>query len=415
MNSVDRNLKFIVFKACVAAVWTDSSMSSDERRYLSHLTETLGETEEEREILRGLTLQDVNEGLLLAEIEQLDKADRIYIFDTCLDILVSDRRICVRESDFLATLRKTCGIGCWSYWRKLFKARRNARARIIPSFRTRLLVLVVAVLAGVVPYMLHRYTRIDITPEEVNSGREIAVSILPANGAKPSTQQTAQGVFEQVRNSIVSVTVFVNHDPVCSGSGWVVGNDESGDLYVLTNKHVILNSLTSKGWRGDWVRMEVKQHSGAKFEATFDFYSRQHDIAILAVKGMEEYAQPLKMTLKKSLRVGQPVYAIGSPIGLDPTLTTGVISALRESYLQTDATVHSGSSGGPLVDQRGAVCAVVTRSHRVKNYSFAQYCDVVLEVLDERKKLMGESTDEEGIASQSAGATDDADQTDEDE
>jgi S1-C subfamily serine protease len=55
--------------------------------------------------------------------------------------------------------------------------------------------------------------------------------------------------------------------------------------------------------------------------------------------------------------------------------------------LQTDATIHSGSSGGPLIDQYGSLCAVVTKAHVVKDYGFALYSDFILEVLEERKEL----------------------------
>ena len=62
MSEVDLNLKRILLKTCLAAVWTDSSMSSDEQRYLSHLTETLADSEDERKALTELRFQDPNEG-----------------------------------------------------------------------------------------------------------------------------------------------------------------------------------------------------------------------------------------------------------------------------------------------------------------------------------------------------------------
>jgi S1-C subfamily serine protease len=89
-----------------------------------------------------------------------------------------------------------------------------------------------------------------------------------------------------------------------------------------------------------------------------------------------------------------PAYAIGSPIGLENTFTAGVVSALRESYLQTDATTYYGSSGGPLVDQRGALCAVVTKGHKTKDYNFALYSDIVLEVLEERGETINKKSGE---------------------
>lgn len=293
----------------------------------------------------------------------------------------------------MRTLRKVCGIGRWSYRKRLAKTCRNAKAwipsKLIHSFAFTCLVGTVIVLyiefgRESVDTRAHNLT----TLREACSGKEISVLIFPANDPPTSQLPSGQDVFDKVCNSIVSVRVFVDYVPVCSGSGSVIGADDLDMLYIITNKHVIQNSsISAHGKKGDRVRVEVSQHSGAKFEASLDFYSRQHDLAILAVKGMKDYAKPLQMNLKSGLRVGQAIYAIGSPIGLDHSFTAGVVSALRETYLQTDATVHSGSSGGPLVDQHGALCAVVTEGHATKDYGFALYSDVILEVLEERKKL----------------------------
>ena len=236
--------------------------------------------------------------------------------------------------------------------------------------------------------MKYRSESIDITLQEACSGKEISVSIRSTNNLPISQMPTSQDVFDNVRDSIVSIHVFINYDPVSSGSGSVIGTDESGMLYIITNRHVIHNSdINMHGRKEDRARVEVQQYSGAKFEASLDFYSRQYDLALLAVKGMKDYAKPLHINLKSGLQVGQPIYAIGSPIGLDHSFTAGIISALRETYLQTDATVHSGSSGGPLIDRYGSLCAVVTKGHETKDYGFALYSDIILEVLEERREL----------------------------
>jgi hypothetical protein len=388
MNTGDHKLKLIVFKACHVAVWSDSKLTSDERRYLSHLTEVMCTTEAERNTFRELRLQEVNEEQLLLEIKTLSKQEKAYVFDTCLDVLASDRRINLQELRFLVTLRKVCCIGYWSYQKKLARTRQKTKARIFPGKLVSSLVLVLFILLSANMYMKYRSGSIDITLDEACSGKEISVSILSKDSVPISQMPTGQDVFDNVSDSIVSIDVYINYDPVCGGSGSVIGTDESGTLYIITNKHVIQNSLlNTRGRRGDRVRVEVQQPSGAKFDATLDFYSRQYDLALLAVKGMKDYAKPLHIKLKSGLQVGQPIYAIGSPIGLDHSFTAGVISALRESYLQTDATVYYGSSGGPLIDRYGALCAVVTKGHETKNYNFALYSDIILEVLEERKKL----------------------------
>ena len=384
----DNKLKLIAFKACHVAVWSDSKMTTDERRCLSHLTEVLCKTQAERKVFREVRLQEINEDLLLSEIKPLSKEEKAYIFDTCLEALASDRKINLPELRFLVTLRKVCNIGYLSYQKKLSRACQKTKARIYTGKLVFSLILLSIILFFVNIYFKHRPERFSMNLQEACSGKEISVSIISPNNPAISQMPTTQAVFDHVRESIVSVHVFINYDPICSGSGSVVGTDDTGTLYIITNKHVIQNSSINKyGRQGDNLRVEVQQTSGAKFDARLDFYSRQHDIALLAVKGMKDYAKPLQINLKSNLKVGQPIYTVGSPIGLDHSFTAGVISALRETYLQTDATIHSGSSGGPLVDQYGSLCAVVTKGHKTKDYGFALYSDVILDVLKERKEL----------------------------
>ncbi|MHC4397852.1 MAG: S1C family serine protease [Planctomycetota bacterium] len=387
MNTDDNKLKLIVFKACHVAVWSDAKMTTDERRYLSYLTEALCKSEAERKTFREIRLQEINEGLLLSEIEPLSEEEKTYVFDTCLETLASDKKINLQELRFLVTLQKACGIKNRTYRKKIAQTCRKTKARIFPSKLIILLLLVFYILLIVAIYMGYR-GGIDTKLREECSGKEISVSILSPNEQATSQISSSQEVFDKVRDGIVSIHVFINYDPVWGGSGSVIGTDENGMIYIITNRHVIENLDTNKkGKKSDRVRVEVQQHSGAKFEATLDFYSRKYDLALLAVKGMKDYAKPLHINLKSTLHVGQPVYAIGSPLGLDHSFTAGVISALRDTYLQTDATVHSGSSGGPLIDQYGSLCAVVTKGHVTKDYGFALYSDIILEVLEERKKV----------------------------
>jgi hypothetical protein len=396
-NTGDHELKLIVFKACHVAVWADSKMTVDERRCLSHLTEVLCKTEGERKAFREIQLQEINEDLLLSEIEPLSKEDKTYVFDTCLETLASDRKINLLELRFLDRLRKVCGIERKSYNKKLARVCQKSNARIFPTKLIFLLAILYFTFVFTIIYILHRLESyeinlqsesLDISLQEACSGKEISISIISPNSPNISQMHTGQAVFDHVWDSIVSVHVFINYEPICRGSGSVIGTDETGMLYIITNKHVIENSRINKhGKEEDRLRIEVQQASGAKFDAKLDFYSREHDLALLSVKGMKDYAKPLQINLKSGLQVGQSIYAIGSPLGLDHSFTAGVISALRETYLQTDATVYYGSSGGPLIDQYGSQCAVVTKGHKTKDYNFALYSDVILEMLKERKKL----------------------------
>jgi len=390
MEESEQKLKFIVFKACVVTVWSDSSMSREEQRYLSHLTETLADNEQQRDALRQIRLKDLNQDLVFSEIEPLAKKEKICVFDTCLSVLASDKKVVLQELKFLKSLRKVCGIGFLSYRRKLLRARKAARARI---YRKRWIFLFGLVVVYIL-YAAYRHgSKGTIALVEKSNEKEIAVSIFGPNDLAQSKLKTGEDVFQFVRDSIVSVRVFIGNRPVCSGSGSVIGKDDTGIVYVVTNKHVIQNKLTGKTKSPARVRIEVLQHSGARFDAVLDFYSREHDIALLAVKGMEKYTRPLKLSLKSGLKVGQSVYAVGSPIGLKDTFTAGVVSALRDSFLQTDATIYFGSSGGPLLDEYGALCAVLTRGHKVKDFSFGLYSDVILKVFEERRKNHEEQRD----------------------
>ena len=97
MNEADHHLRVIVFKACQLAVWSDRKMTPDEERFLSHLVETLRRTQAERQVPRELRLQEADEALLFSEIRSLGEAEKGYVFDTCLETLVSDRRVDRRE------------------------------------------------------------------------------------------------------------------------------------------------------------------------------------------------------------------------------------------------------------------------------------------------------------------------------
>lgn len=392
MTKIDLNLKRLVFKSCLLAAWTDGNMSSGEYRYLSHLTTLLSETEEEREALRKLRFEHHNEDRVLAEIALQGKTERTYIFDTCLAVLTSDRMLNRQELAFLDTLRKTCGLRSRPYKKKLKKARKASGAGVERSRAVGMLGFLASVLLGASLIAYGSLRRVDITAEENSNGKEVLISIFEPDSGERAELQTGEEIFEHLRQSILTVTVSISNRPVCSGSGSVIGKDETGIVYVLTNRHVIHNDLTETGKPGDFISIEVQQHSEARFDAVLDFYSREHDIALLAVKGMEPYVEPLTLVLKQSLQVGQTVYVAGTPVGLKHTFTSGIISALRESYLQTDATIHSGSSGGPVVDQSGALCAVITRGHEAKDYALALYTDTVLEVLEERTRHLNQET-----------------------
>jgi putative serine protease PepD len=179
----------------------------------------------------------------------------------------------------------------------------------------------------------------------------------------------ARTVAATVLPSVVTIAVRGTQESG-SGSGAVIR--DSG--YVLTNDHVI-----AAGASGG--RIDILFSDGTSRQATITGRSPQLDLAVLKV----ETAEPLRViTLGDSdgLVVGQPVIALGAPLGLDGSVTAGIISALGRDIVvpadggltaripggvQTDASINPGNSGGALVDCTGALVGVNTAIATVPN------------------------------------------------
>lgn len=139
------------------------------------------------------------------------------------------------------------------------------------------------------------------------------------------------------------------------GSGFVV--DAKG--YILTNAHVVENADT----------ITVKLHSGDEYEATVVGEDARTDLAVIRVEA-EEDLTAARLGDSDGMRQGDWVLAVGSPFGLEQTVTAGIISATGrknmgdstpwQHFLQTDAAINRGNSGGPLVNMAGEVIGVNT-------------------------------------------------------
>jgi serine protease Do len=136
------------------------------------------------------------------------------------------------------------------------------------------------------------------------------------------------------------------------GSGFIV----SANGYVVTNNHVV-------GGGGD---IMVKLDRGSEHAARVVGTDPATDLALLKIESSGLPVLPLGNSDK--LQVGEPVMAIGNPFGLDQTVTTGIVSAKErfigsgpyDDFIQTDASVNPGNSGGPLIDSHGAVVGINT-------------------------------------------------------
>lgn len=178
----------------------------------------------------------------------------------------------------------------------------------------------------------------------------------PPAGAKALS---SAALFAQASQSVVRVNaVGANDRPLRIGSGVVT---ERGG--VITNCHVALGGGQLK-----------VVHASGSFDARVSVADEEHDLCKLDVAGLS--APPVPVGKASSLAVGQKVYAIGSPQGLDLTLSDGMVSSLRAvkdgSIIQTTAPVSPGSSGGGLFDEFGQLVGIVTfQSASGQNLNFA--------------------------------------------
>jgi putative serine protease PepD len=187
----------------------------------------------------------------------------------------------------------------------------------------------------------------EATPETVT-----VVGADPAVLAERPPDSVA-GVASSVLASVVSVNVDEG-----SGSGFVI----SRDGYILTNNHVVASAVGGG-------TIEVGFFDGTTIPAIIVGRSPSYDLAVLQVE--RDDLTPVRIGDSAGVVVGDPVIAIGSPLGLESTVTSGIISALDRpvsaggegetsfiNALQTDAAINLGNSGGPLVDAAGRVIGV---------------------------------------------------------
>ncbi len=184
--------------------------------------------------------------------------------------------------------------------------------------------------------------------------------VITARGELSSTEKTNIEIFREASPSVVYITTLtemvnlwtrdITRIPRGTGSGFVW--DSNG--HIITNYHVLQGASE--------IRIRLSDHR--TFNAVFVGASPDHDIAVLRIPMVSNMPSQLPIGTSHDLQVGQMMYAIGNPFGLDQTLTTGVVSALNRSLyndngseikglIQTDAAINPGNSGGPLLDSAG--------------------------------------------------------------
>ncbi len=196
---------------------------------------------------------------------------------------------------------------------------------------------------------------------------EAAPRPVTPRGSLTTEEQANIAVFEKWKSSVVYISTSqrvvdfwtrnVMSVPRGTGSGFVW--DEQG--HVVTNLHVVRDAAAAT----------IKLADGRDYPATLVGASQTHDIAVLRITVPDRRPSPLMVGTSGDLHVGQKVFAIGNPFGLDWSLTTGIVSALDRSLdgedggvtrhlIQTDAAINPGNSGGPLLDSGGRLIGMNT-------------------------------------------------------
>jgi putative serine protease PepD len=183
-------------------------------------------------------------------------------------------------------------------------------------------------------------------------------SSTSTTGAQNRAPGSIAGIAKRVVPSVVMIKV-TNGAEAGAGTGFIVN-----DGFIVTNNHVVSTAA-------DGGTMQVVFNDGKTSGASVVGTDATSDIAVIKPDRLGD-RPPLALGNSDSLAVGDPVIAIGSPLGLAGTVTTGIVSALNRpvntsgeggesafiSAVQTDAAINPGNSGGPLVDSQGRVIGV---------------------------------------------------------
>ncbi|MEZ4962828.1 MAG: trypsin-like peptidase domain-containing protein [Saprospiraceae bacterium] len=213
----------------------------------------------------------------------------------------------------------------------------------------------------------------QINAEENPNNTQEAAQPTPVNNKTPmppglmDSEKATIRLFENSAPSVAYITTSalrqdfwtrnVMEIPQGSGSGFVWDRDG----HIITNYHVIKDAN----------RSQVTLADRTTWDAEVVGYAPEKDLAVLKIDAPRNTLRPIPVGISENLMVGQNVYAIGNPFGLDQTLTTGVISALgREiksvsgipirDVIQSDAAINPGNSGGPLLNSSGELIGVNT-------------------------------------------------------
>src|ERR687898_633357 len=229
------------------------------------------------------------------------------------------------------------------------------------ALKTALTALVSAIIGGLITAL---FLFVGVYGLEERSDSVTIKEVAPATeypGATAGTPALTDGtsvreVYTRDGRGVVSVDVAATSEAgPAGGSGFVV--DEAG--HIVTNQHVV----------EDAADISVRFVDGTRREAEVVGQDPSTDVAVVKVDAPREALQPLTLGDSDTVGVGEPVIAIGNPLNVGISVTTGIVSGVGRPIkapndytindaVQTDAAINPGNSGGPLLDSRGTVIGV---------------------------------------------------------
>ena len=254
------------------------------------------------------------------------------------------------------------------------------------------LVLVVLMVVGVLP------VKTEQTTSPTTSTADAAGGLTP----QQIYQQEGDGVVEVHASFAAAGSGSPSAPSSPAGQGLGTGFLVSNEGYILTNDHVI----TSNGQVADAVVVVFKSQDGAnpdgtRVEATVVGGDAATDVAVLKIDPSQApVLHPLSLGDSTKVQVGEPVVAIGSPMGLSFSVSSGIVSATDRTLqsptgavipggIQTDAAINTGNSGGPLIDSSGEVIGINTmiasHSGGSQGLGFAVPMNTAVKVMDRLK------------------------------
>lgn len=208
------------------------------------------------------------------------------------------------------------------------------------------------------------------TKEDINSlNAELGSIDREFDLLKASAGEDFSGIIEDAVKSVVTIKTDVGQ-----GTGFIITNNG----YAITNAHVL------SGGR----EIYAIAYDQTKLNTAFIGYNGNLDIALLKIE--EDYPK-VKFADSNDVQIGEKVIAIGNPLGLQFSVTEGIVSAVHrkgpnnvEAYIQTDAALNPGNSGGPLINKDGKVIGINNfKISDGENLGFALESNFIIDIVNE--------------------------------